>query len=310
MSEISVILPVFNRQDCVGRAMKSVLEQTFEDFELLVVDDGSTDDTWNRINAVHDGRIRRIRHEINLGVAQAKNTGVKEATSAFLTFQDSDDVSLPNRLMEEYMTLSSFSKDVGMVYCGVYRSEWKSKYLFPVPRISSRASSYRHALNYGVYNICSSSCLIRKEVFDKVGSFDSDLDVFVDFEFFIRFAKSFKVHYINKPLVIYNSSRDSVTKRLVEVKRAKIRIYRKFENDIKADRMILSRHLMEIGHSYCLTGRLRMAGTFFALSVKNYPLNVKAYVYWLLHLQGGRRYRALFYLMKRSAMRLNAIFCR
>jgi len=98
---ISVVIPVYNRERYIGAAIASVLAQTFGDFELLVIDDGSTDGTGDVVRSFHDQRIRLLRHGANQGIARARNAGVDAARGDYLAFLDSDDVALPERLAEQ-----------------------------------------------------------------------------------------------------------------------------------------------------------------------------------------------------------------
>jgi glycosyltransferase involved in cell wall biosynthesis len=98
---VSVVIPVYNREPYVGQAIASVLAQTFGDFELLVIDDGSTDGTRDVVRAFGDPRIRLLCHASNRGIARARNAGVDAARGEYLAFLDSDDVALPERLAEQ-----------------------------------------------------------------------------------------------------------------------------------------------------------------------------------------------------------------
>jgi glycosyltransferase involved in cell wall biosynthesis len=89
--KVSVIIPTYNRAEYLGRSIQSVLNQTYQDFELIIVDDGSTDNTRDIVAQFHDKRLNYIRHETNLGVAAARNSGVRAARGIYLAFQDSDD---------------------------------------------------------------------------------------------------------------------------------------------------------------------------------------------------------------------------
>ena len=98
---VSVVIPVYNRELYIGAAIESVLAQTFSDFELLVVDDGSRDATRDVARSFHDERIRLVCHERNRGIAPTRNAGVDAARGEYLAFLDSDDVALPERLAEQ-----------------------------------------------------------------------------------------------------------------------------------------------------------------------------------------------------------------
>ena len=91
-------MPVYNRADMVGRAVESVLGQSFADFELIIIDDASSDRTAERLQAIADPRLKLIRHEQNLGGNAARNHGIRTAQAELITFLDSDDEYLPNRL--------------------------------------------------------------------------------------------------------------------------------------------------------------------------------------------------------------------
>jgi glycosyltransferase involved in cell wall biosynthesis len=95
---VSVVLTTFNRSALVGRAIESVLGQTLEDFELIVVDDGSTDDTAQVVARIDDPRVSLVRHEHNLGLAEARNSGIRQARGRFVCFLDDDDELLPDKL--------------------------------------------------------------------------------------------------------------------------------------------------------------------------------------------------------------------
>ena len=108
---VSVVIPAYNRERYLADAVDSVLAQTFTDFELLIVDDGSRDRTVEIAKSYRDPRIRLVRHERNRGVAAARNTGVAEARGAYVAFLDSDDVAYPDRLARQVAFLDAHTAD-------------------------------------------------------------------------------------------------------------------------------------------------------------------------------------------------------
>ena len=125
--KVSVIIPTYNRAHLVGRAIRSVLNQTYQDFEIIVVDDGSTDNTEEVVKSFNDPRIRYIRHEENKGAAAARNTGIKAAKGKFIAFQDSDDEWLPKKLEKQMEAFDNASPKVGVVYTGFWSIEGNVK---------------------------------------------------------------------------------------------------------------------------------------------------------------------------------------
>jgi len=115
---VSVVLPTFNRADTVGRAIRSVLDQTFTDLELIVVDDGSTDDTVAVLARFADPRLRVLRSTVNRGVSAARNKGIEEARGRFIAFEDSDDSWRPQKLQRQIDCLASAGEGVAVVGCG------------------------------------------------------------------------------------------------------------------------------------------------------------------------------------------------
>ena len=96
MPKVSVVIPTFNRADTIGDSIKSVLEQTFKDFEVIVVDDGSTDGTESVVAAFGDSRIKYIMQD-NAGACAARNNGIRHANGEYIAFQDSDDYWMPRK---------------------------------------------------------------------------------------------------------------------------------------------------------------------------------------------------------------------
>ena len=111
---VSIILPTYNRADRVGKAIESVLAQTYTDFELLVIDDGSTDETEQVVTGYMDKRVHYYRMEENGGQSKARNCGMQLAQYDYLAFEDSDDLWRPGKLEIQMETMQGAGQDVGM----------------------------------------------------------------------------------------------------------------------------------------------------------------------------------------------------
>ncbi|MCK5177967.1 MAG: glycosyltransferase family 2 protein, partial [Candidatus Omnitrophica bacterium] len=115
---VSVIMPVYNTKTYLGTALDSVLKQSWVDFEIIIVDDGSTDNTKKLANDFNDERIRYVRHEQNKGEAASRNTGIKLAKGDYIASQDSDDEWLPGKLARQVEVFENSPPEVGVVYTG------------------------------------------------------------------------------------------------------------------------------------------------------------------------------------------------
>ncbi len=111
---VSVIIPTYNRANLVSRAIKSVLNQTYQDFEIIVVDDCSEDNTEEIVKSFNDSRIRYIKHKKNKGGSAARNTGIKRARGKYIAFLDDDDEWLPSKLEKQIMLFEKLSKHYGV----------------------------------------------------------------------------------------------------------------------------------------------------------------------------------------------------
>lgn len=113
---VSIIIPTYNRRQSIGRFIKSVLNQTYRDFELIIVDDGSTDNTRELVAGFNNERIRYVRHEENKGEAAARNTGIKAARGEYIASHDSDDEWLHEKLAKQIRAFENCSPEIGVVY--------------------------------------------------------------------------------------------------------------------------------------------------------------------------------------------------
>jgi glycosyltransferase involved in cell wall biosynthesis len=252
MSKVSVIIPTYNRAHLIRRAIQSVLNQTYQDFEIIVVDDGSTDNTEEVVKSFNDARISYIRHENNKGEAAARNTGIKAAKREYIAFQDSDDESFPQRLEKQIKVFENESLKIGLVYSDMILIDKKGKkrYIKPAEFSPKDKFIYKKALNYERVCIGIGTSLVRKSCFEVVGFFDDKIPYFVDAEFFIRLSKYFYFYHISEPLInFYRVDYDRVEnfnrspKNLVISRKL---ILKKYFSDIKKDRETLANHYLGI----------------------------------------------------------------
>ncbi|MBA7689290.1 Undecaprenyl-phosphate 4-deoxy-4-formamido-L-arabinose transferase [subsurface metagenome] len=266
---VSVIIPTYNRAHLVSRAIESVLNQTYQDFEIIVVDDGSTDDTEEIVRSFKNERIRYIRHEKNKGAAAARNTGIKVAKGEYIAFQDSDDEWLPEKLEKQMKVFENVPQEVGVVYTDMWTITRNKKRYFYSPKIMPENKIiYKRVLNYGVMNIGIQTALIKKEAFDKAGVFDEKLPRFIDLELFIRLLKYYYFYHIKEPLVNYFHTPESISSNTKAIITARKFILDKYFEDIKKDKKVLANHYLGIGVSLCVNNEIEEGESYIAKAFK------------------------------------------
>jgi glycosyltransferase involved in cell wall biosynthesis len=198
---VSIILPTHNREVELSRAIRSVLEQSHSHFELIVVDDGSTDGTPAVVGGFDDPRIRYIKHTRRSGAAAARNTGIRAASHDYIAFQDSDDEWLPGKLARQLKLLEEAAEEVGAVYCGYIRiGPGNSERYFPQRHIREREGDIRKAILRESF-IGTPTLVVRRRCLDHVGLFDERLPRFQDWELMIRLAAEYRIAFIPEPLL-------------------------------------------------------------------------------------------------------------
>ena len=200
MAEVSVVIPTRNRWGFLSRAVRSVLAQEGVDLELIVVDDGSTDETPGRLAAVNDSRVRVLRNGESGGVARARNTGMAAAKGEWIAWLDDDDLWAPHKLRGQLDAATSDRAD--FVWCDalVINSDGKVVGLEPGPDPSEFASRLR--TRNPMPGGCSSA-MARTEVVRAAGGFDESLHVVADWDYWIRLVAHARLAAIHEPLVAY-----------------------------------------------------------------------------------------------------------
>tara|TARA_B100001758_G_scaffold183462_1_gene160167 strand:- start:8 stop:844 length:837 start_codon:yes stop_codon:yes gene_type:complete len=206
--KVSVIIPTFNRLSLISRAIDSVLKQTLKPFEIIVVDDGSSDNTSTLIKNNYKS-VKLIKQK-NLGVSKARNVGIKNSSGDWIALLDSDDEWKKNKLEVQIKSLSEHD-----YYSVCHTNEiWI--------RNGIRVNQKKRHQKYGGYifdkclDICRispSSIIFQKNIINEVGWFDENLSICEDYDLWLRITANFKILFIDKPLVIkYGGHSDQLSK--------------------------------------------------------------------------------------------------
>jgi glycosyltransferase involved in cell wall biosynthesis len=236
---VSVVLPTYNRADKLVRAIRSVLQQTWQNFELIIVDDCSTDDTEAVVSSFREDRIIYLRNEKNSGACASRNNGVKRASYELITFLDSDDAFKRDYLEAhiENLRISEIPlEQFGLQFCQYHFHEKGEKVLKPGrPLDLSTQESTLSTLLFRNF-ITTQTIMTTKTVLTAVGGFDEDLGAFQDWDLAIRIAEKYRVIYLQKPLVDVYLSDDSITLNHKKRRLALIYLLNKYNNRGLIDR--------------------------------------------------------------------------
>lgn len=234
---VSVVIPAFNRAHLLPRTLGSVLAQTFADFEVLVVDDGSTDGTAAVAASSGDPRVRPVRQPRNAGVAAARNRGIRESRGGLIAFLDSDDEWMPEKLGAQVALFRRHSPRLGLTFTGVETVHEDGSTSVQRPR--DRGDVYRTLLWNNAIHGGGSNVMIRRDVVATVGFFHEDLPAIEDYDYWIRVARFFAVDFVEAPLIRYHDRQASGRRSLAATANldARWRLYRTHRAEMRRHRV-------------------------------------------------------------------------
>ena len=208
MPKISVIIPVYNGEKTIKKTIESVLKQTLQDFELIVINDGSQDKTLEILSSIQDPRLRVLSY-FNAGLASSRNRGITEATGEYISFLDADDLWTPDKLADQLKVLQE-NPDAMVAYSWTDCIDELGQF--------SRRGSYISAVGSVYPELClidflenGSNPLIKRQVFTQVGHFDESLPCAEDWDMWLRLAMDYPFVVVEKPQVLYRVSSESMS---------------------------------------------------------------------------------------------------
>jgi len=275
MPKVSVIIPTHNRADLIHSTISSVLNQTFQDFEIIVVDDASKDNTPEVVSSFDDGRIKYIRNEINKGDAVARNVGVINSSYEYVAFLDDDDEWVPEKLEKQVNLMENSPQEVGCVHTGALSIDKVNKKELEIKASGKRGDLFDEML-MGNY-IITSSLLSRKACFERVGLFDESIPYCSDYDMWIRISREFKFEYINQPLVKYHVHENKLSNNPGLVIKGIETLLKKYDQLFASNRKGLSQHYLALGVFYCYSGNVKRGREAFLRAIKLYPFGLKNY---------------------------------
>jgi len=228
MGTVDIIIPTYNRLAFLREAIASILEQTYQDFRIIVCDDGSTDNTASDIVKL-DSRITVISSQHSGLSAKVRNIGINSSNNQFIAFLDSDDLWTPSNL-EEKMDIFSKHPDVCFVYSNyfTYQNNIQDAIPYPPRLIPCKGNMLKVFLKIKG-GVCTPSVIVKRSLIDKTGVFNEDPDFKVaqDYDLWLRIASQTTCYYIDKPLVyVRRHATNTTLNRTIQTQKAKLKALR------------------------------------------------------------------------------------
>ena len=255
MQKVSVILTCYNGARWIGKAIESVLAQAYKDFELLIIDDGSTDNSRDVIASyLYDKRVHYIYQE-NKGFSAAVNRGITESNGSLIGFIGQDDIWMPNKLELQVKYLSKH-EEVDLVHSNYCSIDSEGRIVgvrdIKIPQVSSKKKVVEHLFLNNFIGF--ETVLVKRKCFDEVGFFDERMVGFSDHDMWLRIAGKFNIQgYIGKPLV---------KKRIHELQLSKVRI----EDNLK-DEFLLVKKAIDLYPFLKKIERKKLASLYYAWGI-------------------------------------------
>jgi glycosyltransferase involved in cell wall biosynthesis len=207
---VSVVIPAYNAENFIAEAIDSILGQTFQDFEIIVIDDASTDNTWKIIEQYgkKDKRLRIYKNSSNKGIGANRTRGIELSRGEYICWQDADDISLPRRLQLQVDYLETHPK-VGVV--GGFIEFFDDKTNGPVRRYEETDDRLRRSI-FRYNPVAQPASMFRKECFDKVGYYHKDYTVTEDLEMLFRVGASYEFANVQELVLRYRQLASSLTR--------------------------------------------------------------------------------------------------
>ena len=288
---VSIIIPTYNRAGLLHYAIRSVLGQTFQDFELIIVDDGSYDNTEQVVKGIHDPKIRYLRHETNRGGSAARNTGIMHARGKYIGLLDDDDEWYSGKLQKQMDIFKVLSDDYGLVYTGFAFVSMESREI--LHNISPTLKGYLFIDLLKSNILGSPTPLIKKSCFEKAGYFDEKLPSVQDWDMWIRISKYYKYDFVPNVLARHYVHKDQISANLHNKIEGREILMDKFQMDLLKYPSIYANHLKQLGILCCLAENRIKGRNYLLRSLRIRPLQKGVYLNLIFSFLGKGQHRNL-----------------
>jgi hypothetical protein len=280
---VSVLVPARDAESTIRQTLESVRRQTFEDFELIVIDDGSTDATLELVEAVADPRFRSYSYP-PAGLTAARNRGLEKARGEFVSFIDADDLWTPDKLKAQVAALRRHP-EAGAAYSWTVFLDEEGTYLF-AKEPSYAEGDIHEELKNGFFIASGSNVILRRSCVEKMARFDASFKICGDWEYMVRFSARWSVVVIPRYQVLYRLSSNSISSQLQDVELGNSRLWRAMFEPLSQSSPLGRASLSNILQYECFLYLTRApveecrrrAGSKLWRSIRTYPptlLNIK-----------------------------------
>ena len=285
MPHVSVIIPTYNRSQFLAGALTSVLGQSYKDLEILVIDDGGTDDAVAVIAGFHGAPIRYLRHDRRRGRAASRNTGILQTTGEYIAFLDDDHEWYPEKLMRQMQCMLASPAEVGGVYTGCFVIERSSAKIRDqvVPAVRGDVHS---ALLAGNCLGSASSMLMRRTCIEEAGGFDEGFPSFFDYDLWLRMARKYQFEYIREPLLKYYLDGDEIGSSSDAFACGLELMFKKY-GESPAFRRKCAAYYLRLGVQLCESRQFNAGRKALLRAARLQPLVAGPYLYLFLAFLGG-----------------------
>ena len=277
MSTISVVIPAYNAARTILETVVSVQKQTFSDFELIVINDGSTDRTLELLNTIQDHRLKVFSYE-NGGLPVARNRGISHATGEFITFIDADDLWTPDKLELQLEALQKHP-EAGVAYSWTLSMDEKGEKFYPGISVSCEGDVYRQLL-VSNFIASGSNAMLRRQAIESAGEFDPTLKSAEDWDYWLRVAPHWSFVVVPKPQIFYRQSSNTMSSKVDCMEEYQLKVLERAFKSAPMELQSLKNQSLAYVYQYscqlCLTRipgleGVKQAGQKLGRSIQIYP---------------------------------------
>ncbi len=289
---VSVIIPTYKRPGKLGRAIESVLNQTYNNLEIIIVDDNNEGSVYREQTEKFMERYKKeskiiyLKHQQNKNASAARNTGLKRSKGKYIAFLDDDDEFLPTKLEKQIDELSKQKDDWGGCYCH-YTYYYHKKLIKKVKKSDEGDLSYK-LLSKKNPIAAGSTLLIRREAFEKTGFFDESFERHQDWEYMLRFFRNYKLKVVDKNLVNIHISKKNKNVMAEKILKSKKMLFMKFKDiinnlSVKKQKDVYYQQYIELANLLLQGSEYKLGLKFYKKANKYKRVSIKNKILFLIN---------------------------